>query len=172
MMTSDINLKTGISMTKKHNILCTGLCAATLFLTATGAMAGKKTQDPSTGGQLNQCWGQIASQVAKLDTSGVDANGGGMGVHTRAANGQGTTFGDAFGFNTRNEDGNKGRTGVGNVSAGQPHNTAPGDGGNGQHAINNGTDTENGLGFSNIIDPLTGQRGGITGGQTLECDLP
>jgi hypothetical protein len=168
MVASDINLKAAISMIRQSNLLCTALCTATLLLIGTvGAMAGKKTQDPSTGGQLNQCWGQIASQIAKLDTSGVDANGGGMGVHTRAASGQGTTFGDAFGFNTGG-----GRTGVGNVSAGQPHNTAPGDGGNGQHAINNGTDTENGLGFSNIINPLTGQPGGITGGQTLECDLP
>ncbi len=158
-------------MTRKRNSLCTGLCMTALLLAGmAGAMAQTKAetkaQDPLTGGQLNQCWGQTASQVAKLDTSGVDANGGGMGIHSRAAAGQGETFGDAFGFNT---DG--GRIGVGNVSGGAPHNTAPGDGGNGQHAINNGTDTANGLGFSNIIDPLTGQRGGITGGQTLTCDL-
>ena len=126
-------------------------------------------QDPAVGGQLNQCWGQIASQVAQLDTSGIAASGGGMGIHTRAAAGQGTTFGDAFGFNT-----NGGRQGVGNVSADAngPHRSAPGDGGNGQHAINNSNDTVNSTtrGFSNIIDPLTGQVPSTV--TTLQCVLP
>jgi hypothetical protein len=142
-----------------------------LFLGATGvtAQTARVEQDPVVGGQLNQCWGQVASQIAQLDTGDVAAKGGGMGIHTRAAAGQGTTFGDAFGFNL---DG--GRTGVGNVSASVsgPHRVAPGDGGNGQHAINNSNDTVNSTtgGFSNIIDPLTGQSGSSV--TTLQCVLP
>jgi hypothetical protein len=134
-----------------------GAAAAASLLV--GSVAAGNPQDPSKGGQLNRCWGSIASQVAQLDTSNVDANGGGMGVHSRAAAGQGSTFGDnvPFGtpFNSLNAEGNHGRTGVGNVSAGAPHNTHPGDGGNGQHAINN-SNSDDGLGFSNLIDPLTG----------------
>jgi hypothetical protein len=144
-----------------------GVAAAAILVTTSSAMA-QTTNDPAVGGQLNQCWGQVASQIARLDTSGVAANGGGMGVHSRAAAGQGETFGDAFGFNT-----NGGRQGVGNVSGGAPHNTHPGDGGNGQHAINNSNDTVNSStgGFSNIIDPLTGAFGNSSV-TTLQCDLP
>ena len=132
--------------------VCLGTAAAvSLTIAGAGGAMAASPQNPSTGGQLNQCWGQIAGQIAKLDTSGVNANGGGMGIHSRAAAGQGETFGDnpPFGepFNT-----NGGRTGVGNVSQTFPHNTHPGDGGNGQHAINNGL-------FSSIVDPLTGAFG-------------
>ena len=145
-----------------------GATAAALMLA--GSAAAGNPQDPSKGGQLNRCWGSIASQVAKLDTSYVDANGGGMGIHSRAAAGQGSTFGEnvPFGtpFNELNAEGNHGRTGVGNVSGGAPHFTHPGDGGNGQHAINNGNSTD-GLGFANLIDPLTGFFGSAV--TTLFC---
>ena len=120
----------------KFQALLSGGYTVLCLLGAASVASAQATNDPSVGGQLNQCWGQIASQIAKLDTSGVNANGGAMGLHTRAAAGQGDTFGDAFGFNT---DG--GRTGVGNVSDGSPHNVDPGDGGNGQHAINNSNDS-------------------------------
>lgn len=137
-----------------------------LLLAGTPGASAQAVNDPLVGGQLNQCWGQIASQVAQLDTSGVDANGGGMGIHVRAAAGQGSTFGEnvPFGtpFNEENPDGNHGRVGVGNVSSGPPHNTAPGDGGNGQHAINNG-------GFVAILDPLTGFFGSTFG--ALICSI-
>jgi hypothetical protein len=141
---------------------------AVLCLAAASVASAQTTNDPTVGGQLNQCWGQIASQTAQLDTSVVDANGGGMGIHTRAAAGQGDTFGDAFGFNT---DG--GRDGVGNVSDGRPHNVDPGDGGNGQHAINNSNDSDAPTGgFSNLIDPLTGDRlAPGTSTTDLHCDL-
>ena len=155
------------------NSLCAQVSGAALALLAGTIGAQAQTvrveQDPAGGGQLNQCWGQIASQVAQLDTSGVAASGGGMGIHTRSAAGQGTTFGDAFGFNI-----NGGRQGVGNVSASTngPHRSAPGDGGNGQHAINNSNDIVNSTtgGFSNIIDPLTGRLGSTV--TTLQCVLP
>jgi hypothetical protein len=131
------------------------------------------TNDPAVGGQLNQCWGQIASQVAKLDTPD-GTSGGGMGQHSRstqAANTNGGFASDSNGFGIQfNVDG--GRTGVGNVSKGSPHNSHPGDGGNGQHAINNGSDTENGAGFSTILDPVTGQF--LPEGEVVEltCDIP
>lgn len=137
------------------------VAALSLMIGGAGGAAAASPQDPSTGGQLNQCWGQVAAQIAKLDTSGVNANGGGMGIHSRAAAGQGETFGDnpPFGepFNT---DG--GRTGVGNVSQGFPHNTHPGDGGNGQHAINNGL-------LSSVFNPLTGAFGSTF--QALLCTI-
>lgn len=144
-----------------------GLAAGTALILAAVAPA-TAANDPSVGGQLNQCWGQIASQLAQLDTSYVDANGGGMGIHSRAAAGQGSTFGEnvPFGdpFNT-----NGGRTGVGNVSKGAPHSTHPGDGGNGQHALNNSNDGVNGLGFANGLDPLTGFFGSAV--SSLFCSL-
>jgi hypothetical protein len=135
-------------------------------------------QDPNTGGQLNQCWGQIASQTAKLDTP-EGTSGGGMGQHSRstqAANNNGgfaannEEFGpNGFGieFNT---DG--GRLGVGNATRGAPHFAEPGDGGNGQHAINNGSDVENGLGLSTVLDPVTGDF--LPEGEVVEltCELP
>jgi hypothetical protein len=103
---------------------------------------------PEVGGQLNQCWGQVASQLAQLD----GATGGGMGNHSRSTTAVNNVGGFADGspitLNGLN-DGNHGRQGVGNVSAGPPHNTAPGDGGNGVHAINNALATAR-------LDPVTG----------------
>lgn len=114
----------------------------------------------------NQCWGKVASGLAQFDSPYVtdDMNGGGMGMHSRASQGATNNGGFAnsdFGFGPGPRDG------VGNVSAGAPHNTAPGDGGNGQHAVNNGEF------FSTIADPVTGTiltPGSPTGG-TIECDL-
>jgi hypothetical protein len=172
-------------MTRKLNFLCTGLCTATLLLAGTaGAMAQKVTRVPndptingSTGGpQLNRCWGEMASQLAQLDTSGVAAPGGGMGLHSKDANAPADTFRDsAFGGP---------RLGIGNATAleGGPHGVSPADGGIGVHAINNGsTLTEgveflNGVGFSQFADPLTGDVTTLFGGTadpvtTLHCSL-
>ncbi|WP_166802433.1 hypothetical protein [Microvirga pakistanensis] len=162
-------------MTRKPNFLCTGLCTATLLLAATGAMAAGKTQDPAVTGQNNQCWGQVASGLAQFDSPNYDAstmNGGGMGMHARSQTGADINGGfnsttSVFGIHQTDlkaSGDNAGRAGVGNVSAGFPHNTAPGDGGNGQHATNNGEF------FSTIADPVTGTLMGGTG-EPIECDL-
>jgi hypothetical protein len=147
------------------------MLSATLVLGAGLGMAteawAQSPQDPGTGGQLNECWGQVASQTAQLDTPD-GTSGGGMGQHSRstqAANTNGGFASDAneFGieFNVKEEGGNAGRDGVGNVSDGPPHNTHPGDGGNGQHAINNG-------GLAAVLDPVDGQGTG----ETINCDVP
>ena len=129
--------------------MLSGAAAVALGLSvATTGMAQetpKDTNDPAVGGQLNQCWGKVASQLAQQGRDG-DIPGGGLGSHSRstmAANNVGGFASDinAFGITLSQldpETGNHGRDGVGNVSAGPPHNTNPGDGGNGQHAINNG----------------------------------
>jgi hypothetical protein len=133
-----------------------------IALVSAGAAMAQSTsltpQDPSIGGQLNQCWGVVASQLAKL----------GMGQHSRsttAANNVGgfASSSNEFGItlNTLNADGNHGRQGVGNVSAGPIHQSPTGDGGNGQHGINNGEF------FSPQLNPVTG----IGPGPTLSCDL-
>ncbi len=145
---------------------------AVLFGFTGTAMAQQAVNDPSAGGQLNQCWGQVASQTAKLPTP-EGTSGGGMGQHSRATkaadkNGGFANSDNAFGI-TFNTDG--GRQGVGNVSKGAPHNAHPGDGGNGQHAINNSTMAE-GLGFANLLNPVTGQPKGPEDDYTLACDLP
>jgi hypothetical protein len=130
-------------------------------------------QDPNTGGQLNKCWGQIASQTAKLDTP-EGTSGGGMGQHSRstqAANLSGgfTADGNGFGitFNVKEDGGNAGREGVGNVSA--TDHDEPGDGGNGVHAIANAD-------AATRLNPVTGQRTPALGGTAevvdLSCDLP
>jgi hypothetical protein len=156
--------------------MLSGVSAAAFCLGIAGTACAQ--QDPNTGGQLNQCWGQIASQTAKLDTP-EGTSGGGMGQHSRstqAANNNGgfaannEEFGpNGFGieFNT---DG--GRLGVGNATRGAPHFAEPGDGGNGQHAINTGSDVENGLGLSTVLDPVTGDF--LADGEVVEltCDLP
>jgi hypothetical protein len=125
----------------------------------------------------------MASQLAQLPTdSAVGANGGGMGIHSKSANTPQDTFRDsAFGANG-GKDGP--RNGIGNASAleGGPHGVSPADGGNGVHAINNGsTLTEgveflNGVGFSQFADPLTGDVTTLFGGTaapvtTLHCSL-
>ena len=53
-----------------------------LDLSLTGTAWAEATNDPSTGAQLNRCWGDIASQVAKPDSDNV--TGGGMGAHSRS----------------------------------------------------------------------------------------
>jgi hypothetical protein len=152
--------------------------AAVLFGFASTPMAQAAENDPSVGGQLNQCWGQIASQIANLDTPD-GTSGGGMGQHSRSTqaadrNGGFANSDNAFGI-TFNTDG--GRQGVGNVSKDPngPHNAHPGDGGNGQHAINNSSDSVNGVGFSNLLNPVTGGATPALGGTAevvdLRCDL-
>ena len=134
--------------------------------TAQAAPTERVQQDPAVTGQLNQAWGQTASKTAKLDTP-EETNGGGMGQHSRsttAANNNGgfASNDNAFGitFNVKDDDGNAGRQGVGNVSADAqaPHHTAPGDGGNGQHAINNGGT------FASLLNPVTGEATPALGG--------
>jgi hypothetical protein len=171
-------LKAETSMTRKRNFLCTGLCTATLLLAGTaGALANQVERVPNdrtingqtfnsgtstTGPQMNRCWGEMASQLAQLPTgSAVGANGGGMGIHSKSANTPQHTFRDsAFG-------GTGSRNGIGNASSmtaetGGPHAHSTADGGNGVHAINNGSTTTEGvgflgqIGFSVAADPLTG----------------
>jgi hypothetical protein len=160
---------------------------------ASGAAAqDEAVNDPSVGGNLNKCWGQVRSQLNQLETP-EGTKGGAGGQHsrsTRAANNNGGFSSDDNGFGITfnvGEDadgdgnidpGSKGRTGVGNVSKGAPHSVHPGDGGNGQHAINNSNDSENGAGFSNVLDPVSGEflprdenGAPITNGD-LRCDLP
>jgi hypothetical protein len=151
-------------MSTKTKLFSASLILAASLMTTGMAQAQLATNDPNVGGQANQCWGDIASQLAKL----------GMGDHTRsttAANNVGGFAasgedGNIFGitFNELNADGNHGRTGVGMVSRGQnsPHTVHPGDGGNGFHAANNGEV------LANLIDPVTGQA--PTGPSTLSCE--
>jgi hypothetical protein len=103
------------------------------------------TQDPSIGGQDNQCWGNVASQLAKI----------GMGDHSKSAKAPGTTFADNPIIGIEEP-----RNGVGNQSRipGAPHQTEPGDGGNGVHATNNAILTDPALSPFNgfALDPVTG----------------
>jgi hypothetical protein len=132
-------------------------------------------QDPTVTGQDNVQWGKTASWIAQLPTP-EGTSGGGMGEHSRSTqaaniNGGFTSDNNAFGiqFNVKDEDGNAGRDGVGNVSqgaGGAPHETHPGDGGNGQHALNNSFLDPNdqntpSAGFSNVLNPVTGELGGL-----------
>jgi len=165
----------------KHAYLKTlGIAAAFLFAGSASTMA-QSPQDPSTGGQLNQCWGQIITQLAKLDTPD-GTSGGSLGQHTRATvaaniNGGFTSDGNDFGitFNVKDPDGNAGRLGVGNATK-IAHFVHPGDGGNGQHAINNGSDADAGFGLSTILNPVTGrfttEAGGTEPVVDLVCDFP
>lgn len=105
----------------------------------------------------NRDWGQVASNTAQLDTSDSDGTGGALGQHSRS-----TTAADINGgfassdndlgitFNVK-EDGEQdaGRDGVGNVSR-DVHGTEPGDGGNGQHAVNNAE-------LAEVVNPITGE---------------
>ena len=163
---------------RRDSRLAIGIIAGLLSTTAMAAQTERVAQDPAVGGQLNQCWGQVASQVAKLKTPD-GTSGGGMGQHSRSTQAADTNGGFASSDNgfgiTFNVDG--GRQGVGNVSADAngPHQAAPGDGGNGQHAINNSSDTVNGLGLSTILNPVTGEFTTAVGGTAevvnLQCDL-
>jgi hypothetical protein len=100
------------------------------------------SQDPSIGGQANSCWGTVAAQLAKI----------GMGDHSKSAKAPGFTFADT-GIITEP------RNGVGNQSRlpEAPHQTQPGDGGNGQHAANNAALTDpTKSGFGVGLDPIDG----------------
>jgi hypothetical protein len=150
-------------------MIASKLLVAGISLAAGIAMSGAAQAAP----QDNQCWGKVASGLAQFDSPNKtsDMKGGSMGMHsksTQAANINGGFASDAnaFGitFNTENDDGNHGRQGVGNVSEGFPHNTAPGDGGNGQHAVNNGEV------LATVVDPATGTFMGGTG-EPINCDL-
>jgi hypothetical protein len=128
--------------------MLSGVSAVAFCLGIAGTAWSQQPQDPNTGGQLNRCWGEVASQIAKLSDDSL--NGGGMGAHSRSSNSPQGGFGQ-----------NEPRDGVGNVSEGFPHGVHPGDGGNGQHAINNGE------GFSTVQDPVTGE---FVAGDPLECE--
>jgi hypothetical protein len=160
-------------MTRRTGMV-SGAAAAAMVLGFASPIWAQATNTPETGGQLNQCWGQVASGIAQLGRDD-DMSGGGMGSHTRSTTaadnvgGFAASSNDGFTFNELNEEGNHGRDGVGNVSAGGFHNSHPGDGGNGQHAINNSNDSVNGFGLANDIDPVTG--GPSAGDQGLGCDL-
>jgi hypothetical protein len=113
-------------------------------------------QDPGDTGQDNKNWGTVASNLARLPTDGSDGTGGAMGQHTRSTEAADINGGFAnsengfdITFNEENEDGNHGRDGVGNVTR-DVHHAQPGDGGNGQHALNN-------AGLAGQLDPITGE---------------
>ncbi|MBL8566770.1 MAG: hypothetical protein JNM89_13735 [Hyphomicrobiaceae bacterium] len=127
---------------------------------------------------LNRCWGEIRSQLNQLETP-EGTNGGAGGQHSRSTtaaniNGGFASDDNGFGitFNVKEDGGNAGRTGVGNVSVGAPHFGVHGNAANGQHAVNNSNDPDSGLGFANILDPVSGQflAPGETNGN-LQCSL-
>jgi hypothetical protein len=101
----------------------------------------------SAAPQDNVCWGKTASALAQRSDDSVA--GGGMGAHSRSETAANNVGGFANSSNPFGQD--QPRAGVGNVSGSFPHGVAPGDGGNGQHAVNNGQ------GFSTVIDPVTGE---------------
>ena len=151
-----------------------------LIVTSAALLLGSPASAEPGEGQGNSDWGQVASNTAQLDTShsttddGEDANGGGMGQHSRStegANQQGGFTaqdldgdgdgGNAFGieFNTDSDgDGDSGRLGVGNATRSEPHNEeCTCDGGNGRHALNNADAAE-------TLDPVTGDLTTTAGG--------
>lgn len=141
-------------MTPRHRPAFIRTCFAAASLMAGMHAAATEPSD-------NRCWGEIAAGLAQYDSPNVtsDMNGGAMGMHSRSEQGADINGGFASsGFIGQP------RAGVGNVSSGAPHNTAPGDGGNGQHAVNNGEF------FSTFIDPVTGTFMGGTG-EPIECSL-
>jgi hypothetical protein len=139
-----------------------------LVSTAAAMMVGSPAladspQDPGTTGQGNKDWGKVASNLAQLSTEGStapdgsDANGGAMGQHARATTAADNNGGFAHSdndlniqFNVKDPDGNAGRDGVGNVSRGDFHQSEPGDGGNGTHAVNNAE-------LAGTLNPITGE---------------
>jgi hypothetical protein len=142
----------------RNRLPLAGIMSVAIVALCSG-MASAQAQDP--GGQQNQQWGNVASNLAK--ETDPDVTGGGMGAHsrsTKAANKNGgfAADGNGFGisFNVKEDGGNAGRTGVGNVSKGAPHNTHPGDGGNGVHAVNNAN-------AAGTLDPVTGEPVGAGG---------
>ena len=124
--------------------------ATVAAVTLTGSPASAEPQD-------NRDWGQVASNLAQLDTEGSDGTGGAMGQHSRSTTAADNNGGFASSDNdlglTNNvrdpDETNNGRDGVGNVSR-DVHGTDPGDGGNGQHAVNNAE-------LSGTLNPIDGQ---------------
>ncbi len=145
---------------------------AVLVSTAAAMMVGSpaladNAQDPGTTGQGNKDWGKVASNLARLPTEGStapdgsDANGGAMGQHARSTTAADNNGGFAnsscfIKLNVKDADGNAGRDGVGNVSR-DFHDSEPGDGGNGTHAVNNAELAER-------VNPVTCERTTNVGG--------
>ncbi len=98
-----------------------------------------------------------------MGQTAVDEKGGAMGLHSRSLTAAENNGGFASnGVFTIPQP----RDGVGNVSSGFPHNTPPGDGGNGQHAVNNGEF------LATIADPATGVFFSPTNpGTAITCSL-
>jgi hypothetical protein len=141
-------------MIKSRILPYVGLCIAL------GCAGSAYAQSTTPAAPLNQCWGQVATGLAQYDSPNYDSttmNGGSMGMHSRSA-----TAADINGGFATTGFVQQPRSGVGNVST-DVHGVAPGDGGNGQHAINNGS-------LSQFIDPVTGtfMRGA---GEPIECSL-
>ena len=120
-----------------------------------------------TTGQLNVNWGIVASNIARLDTTAEGGTGGAMGQHSRSTqaadiNGGFANSDNGFGITlSDNTDGSPGRLGVGNASAFTGvggHDTAPGDGGNGQHALDNAGP------LSSTLNPVNGEFTTTAGG--------
>jgi hypothetical protein len=125
-----------MSITSKLKLFRTSLVLGVCLMTTGLAHAAKPTGESHTEAVPtdNKCWGEAASALAKL----------GMGDHSKSSKTPATTFRDGdFG-------GDEPRLGVGNVSE-DIHGVAPGDGGNGQHAVNNAQF------FSTLADPVTGE---------------
>ena len=132
-----------------------GLCFG-ITVGLAGAAHAQSTDKPNA--TLNQCWGNVASQLAQLGKND-DISGGGMGAHSRSA--KSPQGGFAAGSGLIEEP----RNGVGNQSQNPPHSTHPSEGGNGIHANNNAIFTNpNRPGFS--LDPVTGEA--ATAANTLE----
>lgn len=127
-----------------------GLCIGLAVGVAGAAHAQSTPEKPAA--TLNQCWGNVASQIAQLGKDDA-ISGGGMGAHSRSAESPQGGFAAGSGFFEEP------RNGVGNQSQLPPHNTHPSDGGNGIHANNNAN-------FTSIVDPVTG--GQATPANTLE----
>lgn len=139
----------------KGKLTVTGL----LFSLAGASMAAQA----SPAATANRCWGEVASGLAQYESPNVTEgmSGGPMGMHSRSAEASAKNGG--FATNPVVPV-TQPRSGAGNVSGGAPHLTAPGDGGNGQHAVNNGEV------FSTILDPVTGTPMPGTG-EPIECSL-
>jgi hypothetical protein len=129
---------------------------------ALGLCFGLATAASAAEPQDNRCWGEVASQLAQAE-SADGLTGGGMGLHSRSETAANINGGFANSANPFGQ--NQPRAGVGNVSAGPPHNTHPSDGGNGQHAANNGE------GFTQLVNAVTGDPVAADGSnlETFEC---
>lgn len=146
---------------RKSRVIAVLVSAAAAMMIGSPALADSP-QDPGTTGQGNKDWGTVASNLAQLSTEGStapdgsDANGGAMGQHSRATtaadnNGGFANSDNDFGitFNVKDPDGNAGRDGVGNVTR-DVHDSEPGDGGNGTHAVNNAE-------LAGVLNPVNGE---------------